>query len=77
MTGRDAPVAANPILALSLCWAVLSYGNSEWKLQSFGPLRETTDYGWALTTTEPGFPNKYYDPTNGTVSRGLITRTQA
>lgn len=55
----------------------LSYGNSQWKLQSFGPLRETTDYGWALTTSEPGWPNKYYDPTNGTVSRGLITRTQA
>jgi prepilin-type N-terminal cleavage/methylation domain-containing protein len=55
----------------------LSYGNSEWKLQSFGPMRDITDYGWALSTAEPGFPNKYYDPTNGTVSRGLITRTQA
>jgi len=55
----------------------MSYGNSEWKLQSFGPMRDTFDYGWALTTSEPGWPNKYYDPTNGTVSRGLITRTQA
>jgi len=55
----------------------LSYGNTEWKLQSFGPMRDVTDYGWALTTSEPGWPNKYYDPTNGTVSRGLITRTQA
>jgi prepilin-type N-terminal cleavage/methylation domain-containing protein len=55
----------------------LSYGRSEWKLQSFGPLREVTEYGWALSTSEPGFPNKYYDPTNGTISRGLITRTQA
>ena len=55
----------------------LSYGNTEWKLQSFGPMRDVTDYGWALSTSEPGWPNKYYDPTNGTVSRGLITRTQA
>jgi prepilin-type N-terminal cleavage/methylation domain-containing protein len=55
----------------------MSYGNSEWKLQSFGPMRDTFDYGWATTTSEPGWPNKYYDPTNGTVSRGLITRTQA
>jgi prepilin-type N-terminal cleavage/methylation domain-containing protein len=55
----------------------LSYGNSEWKLQSFGPMRETHDYGWATDLSQPGWPNKYYDPTNGTVSRGLITRTQA
>lgn len=55
----------------------LSYGRSEWKLQSFGPMGDTHSYGWALSVSDPGFPNMYYDPTNGTVSRGLITRTQA
>ncbi len=55
----------------------MSYGPTMWKLQSFGPMRETYSYGWATTTSEPGWPNRYYDPTNGTVSRGLITRTQA
>jgi len=55
----------------------MSYGNTQWKLGSFGPLRDITDYGWATSISEPGWPNKYYDPTNGTVSRGVIYRTQA
>jgi len=54
----------------------LSYGRSTYKIQSFGPMRDVNKWGQAETIQHPGFPNKYYDSSNGTISGGLITRTQ-
>ena len=53
-----------------------SYGRTMYKIQSFGPMRDVNLWGQPETTQTPGMPYKWYDPTNGTISGGLITRTQ-
>ena len=54
-----------------------SYGRSMYKLQSFGPMRDVNNWAQPDSATAPGFPFKYYDPSNGTISGGLVTRTQS
>ncbi|MDI6783173.1 MAG: prepilin-type N-terminal cleavage/methylation domain-containing protein [bacterium] len=66
---------SNYINAISDSWT-LTYSNAKWRLASYGPRLTRAKSGGLLfyLEREIGLPQYEYDPTNGTISPGFVTR---